>query len=148
MLGGYAGYGVMLSNFYLAGEAEADWLNVEMSEDVADGTRNGFRISNTYGVSVLPGYRIANAALLFGRIGYVNSDVEYLTNTAPGNQGDRLSGLRVGAGLQIAVTEDVMLRWDYTHTRYETLHYTDPDGHQNILKPQENLFRLGLGYQY
>jgi outer membrane immunogenic protein len=143
----YAGYGWMPGRVYIGGEAEANLDGYEMKEDVADGTRNRWGMNYTYGASLRGGYRITNTAMLYGRVGAVRSGVEYQSNRGRHSE-EELWGLRMGVGMEIAMTDKVMVRGEYTHTAYEKMTYLDANGQPDELAPRENLFRVGLAYKF
>ncbi|WP_141400536.1 outer membrane beta-barrel protein [Magnetospirillum sp. 15-1] len=66
----------------------------------------------TYGASLRGGYRITNTAMLYGRVGAVRSGVEYKSNRGRHSE-EELWGLRMGVGMEIAMTEKVMVRGEY-----------------------------------
>lgn len=143
----YGGYGVMLSRFYVGGELEASLANYEMEEKVADGTSAGWKMKNTYGAAARFGYRIADRAMIYTKVGVVRSGVEYHA-TGVSDSDDTLTGVRGGMGLEFAATDNLMVRGEYTHTSYGSMHYSDADGEPDVIKPRENLFRVGVAYKF
>lgn len=143
----YGGYGVMLSRFYVGGEVEANLANYEMEEKVADGTGAGWKLKNTYGAAARFGYRIADRTMVYTKVGVVRSEVEYRA-TGVSESDDTLTGVRGGLGMEFAATDNVMIRGEYTHTAYGSMHYSDADGEPDVIKPRENLFRVGVAYKF
>ena len=66
---------------------------------------------------------------------------------------DTLSGVKTGFGAEIPVGDATFLRFDFTHTIYESFSFvTGHGGGANAdsmeFDNSENLFRLGLGFRF
>lgn len=147
----FAGYGfIPVGNIYLGVEGEselsyADWnIDRDPTGRVYDAQKEW-----TVGGSLRAGYLLGDAALLYGRAGLVASgiDTDYRVGAQNIDQKNTLSGLRFGAGLEVATGENIFTRMDYSYTAYEdyTVNYT---GGPDLFKPTETLFRLGAGYRF
>lgn len=132
----FAGYGMSFDRFYLAGELNAAASSMKFSDqstqdDIIPSTttaQRSYKIKNNYGISVLPGFKLNDQTLLYGRLGYVKGKVQFNdaeTSTYPGHQGhdvsksDNLDGIRYGVGLSTEVFKHVNLRLEYNHTDYK-----------------------------
>jgi outer membrane autotransporter protein len=98
---------------------------------------------------VRAGYVLNDAVLLYGRAGVVNSwfDNEY---SFAGSDVDRTKselGLRVGAGVEFALSNNVTMRLDYTRTDYGSYEVDYGSGVESF-DNAENLFRVGISYRF
>lgn len=137
----FLGYGMLFQDhYYLAVEVlgsissmKGDVNNVfEIATDddfdafTADAS---FRMNNTFGVALIPGFKISDSTLFYGRVGYVNSRFKFNLSTTPefGIEEhflDQLSskkskgGIQLGLGLETMVTNNVSIRGEYDWNRY------------------------------
>lgn len=105
------------------------------------------QVKSNYGLSLLPGFKLNNATLLYVRLGYnwTNIDVNdyILVNgflVANSIYDVTSSGFNYGLGFETAVVPHVSLRAEYTHTDYS--HFTTYLGTK--MNPEDNQYMLGL----
>ncbi|WP_299360832.1 outer membrane beta-barrel protein [uncultured Paracoccus sp.] len=146
VLGAYLGYGRTTGRIYLGGEIDGDlttsnW-NIERDPDgrIISSDRQG-----GIGASLRAGYVLNDAFLVYARAGVVSGSfkTDYDESRSEISQDDTLSGWRVGLGVEVPLTDDLNVRFDYTHADYEDYQVTY-GGSTDRFDPEENLFRVGL----
>lgn len=122
-LGAMAGYGHTFDRLYLGAEADielssADW-NIERSPV---GRVYSVDKKASVGVSLRAGYVINDSVLLYGRAGIVQSrfNTNYRTTGNAVDQDNDLNGIRIGAGVEFAIDRGMNIRFDYSHTDYDS----------------------------
>ncbi|MDR3442264.1 MAG: outer membrane beta-barrel protein [Legionella sp.] len=123
----FAGYGWNYNRYYLAGEINANissvkrkHTNTEVFHAHLDTTT--YTITNSEGVSVLPGFFLSEGTLLYGRAGYTNGRIK-------ARQGDETiqssttnrNGVRYGLGLRHDFAEHLTLMMDYSQITYQSI---------------------------
>ncbi|SHL38157.1 uncharacterized protein, PEP-CTERM system associated [Roseovarius marisflavi] len=141
-----AGYGHQINNFYVGGEAEfelstADW-NIERSPQ---GRIYSAKKLGTIGAGLRLGYVVNDSVLLYGRAGVVRSkfNTEYQFGGVSVDQNDNLNGIRLGGGVEFEIGKKTNVRFDYTHTDYES-HSVNYVAGVDQFDTSEQLFRVGL----
>jgi len=148
--GGFGGYGLALGGLYLGAEAEAEagFANWDIERDP---TGRVYSVDKkwSYGGSARLGYMLAEKALLYGRAGAVNTRFNTAYNLGQNrvDQDDDLLGWRVGGGVEVAASEDLFVRFDYTYTGYDDYNVDYISGVDSF-DHSESLFRVGLGYRF
>lgn len=144
--GGFIGYGKNLfDNYYLGIEALCNASNARGNYfynliPIADtNDRNlvsqSVAIKSTWGIDVVPGYKIANIALLYGRVGIkwaslsstsefyiVKDNVPSATSTP--HRSVIKPGFNFGFGIELAVANQLSVRGELTHTTYQSYNAT------------------------
>ena len=147
----------MVGRFYLGGEAEVGYGSEEFEEFSWWNTDDDPYVSNYSkrlegGLSARVGYRVNNASLVYGRIGGVAAEfqVDYESGTQSYHKAKVLPGIRYGGGIEVALSDAVSLRADYTYTVFSSWGLpggNDPGGLVRLV-PKENLYRAGLVYRF
>ncbi|AXI43286.1 outer membrane beta-barrel protein [Sulfitobacter sp. SK011] len=146
----FAGYGQQFGDWYLGAEAElelssAGW-NIERNP-----TGRIYSVGKQHALNAMlrVGYVVNDSVLLYGRAGYsvgrFETDYTYAGTTV--RQSDTLSGLRIGAGVEFALSEKVNLRMDYTYTDYGS-HQVNYGSGIDSFDTSENHFQVGLAYRF
>ncbi|MBS9718928.1 outer membrane beta-barrel protein [Pseudohalocynthiibacter aestuariivivens] len=144
------GYGHQFGSFYIGGEAElelssAGW-NIERDPV---GRIYSVEKLGTVGATLRAGYVVNESVLIYGRAGLVrskfNTNYQFSGNLV--DQDDYLTGVRIGGGVELSVSQQTHLRLDYTHTNYDA-HQVDYGVGVDQFDTSENLFRVGLSYQF
>ncbi len=150
--GALGGYGAQFGNFYVGGELEAELAKVHGDQDRQGGGRS-FLVEKqwSYGASLRGGYVVNNTALLYARVGVVqtrfNVDYSRGNNSLSSNYDE--TGVRFGGGMEFPVADDFIVRLDYTHTSYPQFEMvTPPGGEVEQFRPKDDLFRLGILHQF
>ena len=103
-----AGYGRSFGQFNLAGELR--YANEIGKVDVSAISVSG-KLQNAWSVSVLPGYKFGDAALVFGRLGYTRAE---LTGSFLNPDGSKThTGWLWGLGAKGAFTRNLSLSVEY-----------------------------------
>ena len=150
LAGLHAGYGMTFQRFYLGAELEAEASDITWNHERTPNGRNySVDRESSLGVALRAGYIIDSGALLYLRGGSAWTDFE--TRYARGNQQVALDeteqGWRVGAGLEVPIQEQLRMRMDYTHTRYDEVEVDYGSGVDRF-DNEENVTRLGVTYQF
>lgn len=115
----FGGYGLNYGPLYLG--AEAAFIVDKGNTVFSDGT-NTIKLSksNTFDVSLRAGTSVADKVLLFGLVGYSGANIksrginDRADNSLDYNQ--RLTALRYGGGIEIAVMENIAAKFEYTRS--------------------------------
>jgi len=160
--GAFFGYGFNLERWYLGVELEASTSDVrwEHIREQPGGGGRDFSVEkkSDYGGSLRAGYSFRNATMLYVRAGMVRGrfNTTYNKGVSTGqfiDRTDTLSGVRTGFGAEIPVSDATFLRFDFTHTIYESFSFVTGHGggataDSMDFDNSENLFRLGLGFRF
>lgn len=152
-LGGglFAGYGTSRNDWYLGFEVDGDWTTAGWDHARLPGGRT---FDVTRGPSVAGTLRFGRwlpaGALLYARAGIAYTDFDTSYKTASGRQFDQSDGQlgpRVGAGVDVPLSERLFGRLDYSYTDYrdyEVAYTNNSDNFDNT----ELQARFGLGYRF
>ncbi len=154
----FGGYGWTHNQFYLAGELNANLSSVgfqSSNEEVIRGTYSAlhYRIQNSYGLSLLPGYLWKNDTLLYARVGYANGSLKISSSDSSiDNINQRIDGFRYGLGFRQGITKHVSARMEYSHIDYRSESFTvltsNATTKSTTLTPKTNLVEFGLIYLF
>jgi hypothetical protein len=146
--GVFAGYGVLVGDFYVGGEvdfedSEAAWSHI---------TNNRlFTVnkSNSFGVSARVGYELQNHSLLYGRFGIVGTEFETFYRQPGGTRtmDERELGMRFGGGAETPITSNLFARMEYTYTAYEDFEISGAGATDNFAN-SESIAKFGLAYRF
>lgn len=107
----FAGYNLDLSEKAFIGvEANFDLASADL--DAAD-----VKADHQYGVSARLGFRPSSNVALYGRVGYQRGRLS-IDNNLPTETHEGADGLRLGAGVEANVANNVAVRVEYNHTHY------------------------------
>jgi len=127
----FAGYGVSFNKFYLAGELGVQTSSLEYNNSLTNsyGNTQKTTISIDYNLSasILPGYKVSDNTLIYGRVGYVYGDFDINNKFIDTNgnsfttwdKGRGLNGIRYGVGIQTKTYKKLDLRLEYNHIVYQ-----------------------------
>ncbi len=108
--------------------------------------------SYSFGIDLLPGFYIAKNVNLYGIVGYANGNFRFRNNGAgitadSFNKRRSLSGLDVGAGMNVTLANNFALNLNYKYYNYNSTTIT-----QGNLKekdsPTTNQFNVGVIYYF
>lgn len=112
----YAGYAMLNESFYLGSEIFVEH-SAQLQNYRNDLNANlnpiGVRTTWSTGLSVLPGFTVADTLLSYLRLGVIRTHYKDIAETATGGQ--------VGFGLQGTVSESWDLRMEYIYSFYQSL---------------------------
>lgn len=148
----FGGYGFQFGKLYLGGEVEAE-LGKSHSDHEREGGGRSFSLEKqwSYGASVRAGYVVNDTALLYGRVGIVETrfQVDYARGNNSLSTQYTKAGLRFGGGMEFPTSNNLIVRLDYTHTSYPQFSLTTPpDGEVEQYHPKDDMFRVGLLGQF
>ncbi|TAJ67803.1 outer membrane beta-barrel protein [Brevundimonas sp.] len=141
-----AGYGVTWNRLYVGVEVEADVSGVNWNiERDPDGRIYSADRDYSASVSARLGWRVGDSALIYGRIGAARTrfEIPYSTSGVAVLSKETATGLRAGAGLEIALGERSRLRLDYAVTdydRYDVLYSSNSDSFDHA----DSVMSIGL----
>ncbi len=142
----FLGYGQYYDWFYIAGEIFGNYSDADTSFSQLS-YQSDFDVRTSYGASILPGIRLSQAALVYGRIGYTRSYFSAKENM-PGafqlNTTDWGNGIHYGIGIEAALYRNWSLRGDYTYTYYGS--FSSSIG--TSFQPVNNQFMLSVLYHF
>ena len=128
------GYGgIVTDNFYLAGELTATPGSIDLKNDYTKGTNENTKITHTYGLSIIPGIKVTDTTMVYGRIGAVESYFNSQNKTAAGAQ--------VGLGVQMSIAPSWDLRGEYIYTGYRSVS-------SSVGSPKSNAIGVGLIHNF
>ncbi|MBT5074621.1 MAG: porin family protein [Kordiimonadaceae bacterium] len=147
-MGILGGYGLNYGIFY--GGAEAAFIVDKGNTVFSDGT-NTIKVSqsNTFDFSFRPGITLSNKALIFGLVGYSGTNIKssginkYQDSGDNGRYNKRLTSLRFGGGIEVAVMENIAVRAEYTRSIIGEGLYVDR-GDQFTFKPKTSRIMLSF----
>jgi len=151
----FGGYGQNLNNlFYLGGEAFVNFGGASSYYQFNDALANSnysasLKARTTFGLSLLPGFRLDSASLLYARIGA--SWLSMKTKETAKSSGVSASasttnwspGYIFGFGLETALYKGWSVKGEYTHATYRTTASTTLG---TDTAPSDNQVMLGLIY--
>lgn len=160
--GGMLGYGMYIDQWYLGGEVFGNGSGADGSSHVTvtSGanvlqTESEVKVTANYGIDFIPGYKINNDTLVYGRLGYnwarVEAEQEATLNGVDitahdDDKTNTVGGFHWGVGMESMVYENFSLRAEYTYTKFK---HFDVGG-ENIgeFTPADNQFMVGLLYHF
>jgi len=131
----FAGYGKTFNSFYVGGEANGSFGNIE-TEDFAGTLEKNLG----YGVAARAGYVLGSSTLGYGVLGWERGRFE-LKDTI-GTEKDWVDGLRLGAGVEQGVSDSVSLRGELNFVKWQDKDFSyDVEAHEINAK-------VGLSYRF
>jgi hypothetical protein len=159
--GVFAGYNWALNQrWYLGVELSAEtsstaWYHNRDSGGGAGGRDFSVDKKGGYAASARLGYELANGTLIYGRVGAVRT--KFNTTWVKGgnasawvDRDDKLSGTRVGVGMELPVARSTSLRFDYSYTVYDRYGFTTTQANYDVMNfdNRENQFRMGVAVHF
>ncbi len=153
----FVGYGQFINNFYLGGEVLGNYNgsnpNVFTTGDNdGDSFTQKMQVKGTWGVSILPGVKIADNVLGFLRLGYdwtkFNSKFTAVDAGGPSTSGSTnktIGGWDAGLGLETVLVDNWSLRTEYNHIWYNSTSIVGGPFSDNA-NISDNQFMLGVVY--
>jgi len=142
----FAGYGRYFGWFYIAGELLANYTEAQTHFSTGPYNTN-ISLRTSYGASLLPGIRLGDQSLLYGRLGYIRTYLKSVEGgTTAGNATDSNweNGADLGVGVETLLIGNLSLRAEYNHIFYNA--FTTPLSTR--ISPSNNQFVLGLVYHF
>ena len=140
--GGFIGFGGTSGNLYGSIEAELGYDGADWSAS-AGGISADLEAQLTYGLGFRAGWVAADNLLIYGRLSYVNTEVE-LSVTGLGSDDEDFDGFRFGGGVEGKLSDNIGVRGEYTYTIYD-----DPFDISGVeIDLDQHLFRVGVAYYF
>lgn len=142
----FFGYGTTLGDFYVGAEAEAEIANTNWTID-RDPTGRVYSTEKlgSLGASLRAGYVLNDSVLVYLRGGPVVTrfETEYAVGGSVTSESETLGGVRFGGGAEVAISDRMRMRLDYTRSAYPDHSLSYPTGTDRF-DPSESLFRVGV----
>jgi len=154
--GVFAGWGTTFKRIYLGVELEAEVAQNDW-EHIREPSGRDYSVDkeDSRGAALRLGYILQNGTLLYARYGIVETTFNtiYEKGNNPANyinRDDRQTGDRYGLGAEMALSENLFARAEYTYTDYDSYSFattnTEPD---NVRwENSESLFSFGVGWRF
>lgn len=124
----FAGYGWQRDRYFLAAEINGNLstLQYTLTNDEyinRNFAETHFTIKSSEGISLLPGFFLADTTLLYGRIGYANGHVKIVEGADPSIQSstNNLNGVRYGIGMSHEFAPAWAFRMEYSQISYSNI---------------------------
>ncbi len=109
LYGGTLGYDIQSGNVVYGAELEA----TESTGNISDATGR-FEAGRDLYAGARLGYVLSDSAMLYTKAGYTNARV-----SSPGLGGENGNGVRVGAGIEYKLSDNMFARGEYRYSNYE-----------------------------
>jgi opacity protein-like surface antigen len=145
----FAGYGRYFHRAYLGGEIFAGGSSADGrdSENVGNFGYNGkYSIGASFGIEAVPGYKLNNGALLFGKAGFISTQMSVNETSGIFERTEKRwqSGYILGVGTELPLNRNFGLRFEYDYINYGTIRLQGDLGSNNSLS--DNRATVGLNY--
>jgi len=140
--GGFIGFGGTNGSLYGSIEAELGYDGADWSVS-AGGTSLDLEAQLTYGLGFRAGWVDKNNLLIYGRVGWIRTNVE-ASVTGLGSDDEDFDGFRFGGGVEGRVSDNIGVRGEYTYTIYDDI---DLGSGVNV-DADQHLFRVGVAYYF
>lgn len=134
-----AGLGwVFQDHYYLGAEVFGDVTNTKIS--VAD---ESVKNKYNYGIDLVPGVKISDSTMLYGKVGYVRGKFTADANVEGYNFSDSTNrnGLQLGLGMETMITNNVSAKLEYDYNYFSKFSDTDT-------RPVVDQVKLGVAYHF
>jgi outer membrane immunogenic protein len=147
----FLGYGrVVWNNFYIGTEFFGNYngasTNYSLNSATLGSYASKFTTKSSYGISILPGYKITNETLGYVRLGYNWAKFKTQENSTStvtyASMNNTSSGFNYGVGLETLVYKNWSARAEYTYTNYTSFN----SAMGTSFSSSDNQFMLGLIY--
>ncbi|WP_161958677.1 outer membrane beta-barrel protein [Ferruginivarius sediminum] len=148
----FGGYGQTFGPIYAGVEVDAEVASADWDVERVPG-RRVYSVKKDYAVGggVRVGYVLADAALIYGRVGAVlgGFSTSYkLADSGVDEDDERTEpGIRFGGGVEVPASERLFVRLDYTFTDYDSYSIDYGPGSDRF-DNDESLIRVGVGYRF
>lgn len=155
----FGGYEYLNNQLYLAGEINGNLSSAVFKSSNAErihGTfsATSYKIKNSVGISILPGYQLSPATLFYGRLGVNNGHIKVITSDSSlQNISTNKGGFRWGLGARQAISDHFSVRMEYSQINYPGANMATYDNLSNVAKrtrinPHQQLVEFGLVYTF
>jgi opacity protein-like surface antigen len=110
----FTGVGYTFKNhYYIAGEIFGSMSSAKRKYD-EDGVKGELKTKYSYGISLIPGIKVTNNIMMYGRVGLNRIKIEDTLNKKSTSK--TKNGLQLGLGVQTMVANNVSVRMEYDWT--------------------------------
>lgn len=162
MFGLQAGYGTDYKNgLYLGGEVGASYALSPTGKAAKPGEgKTKFYAPYQFYADFMPGYKLSNDVLLYGRVGLAVNDYHldrYYSNGTKGSYTPDSKigfGVRLGVGLEYAMSDNLSVRAGVTYVQmmnikiHQAVKGTNKDAGTSTAKPNYWLAGVGINYRF
>ena len=152
--GVFSGYSITHERWVYGLEVEAEDSSLEWDHKKNKTESRTFSVKQNEGLgaSARLGYTMLDGSILYGRVGFIKTRFEtsYKMNELPQDdysETQTLTGLRLGLGLDVPLTEQWFWRMETTYTDYESYH-VDSVLFDEKFEPEAHFFSFGLGWRF
>jgi outer membrane immunogenic protein len=148
VVGGLAGYNVMLSPRWVGGiEVDGSWQNIKTrSNPFGPGFNADMTLDWSASVRGRIGFLMTPRTMLFGTAGWSWSSVEFSNNLIPETRSNSISGPQAGFGVE-TMYGPWIVRTEYLHSFYERTTFNSDFAGQFTLSPWVGVIRSALIYK-
>ena len=141
----FAGYDtVFLNRFYAGANMFFSMNDVRTKGTLIANTTGSAQLDYLWGISVEPGYMPADNVHLYAKIGLADGYFEI--KDAAGNENDYSDfGWFIGAGTDVAVSQDLSIRPEYTYYVFGKKTSGNPNA---AVRPRFGMFAVSLTYHF
>jgi outer membrane immunogenic protein len=140
--GGFVGFGGTNGSLYGSIEAEVGYDGADWSA-TSGGLTVDIEAQMTYGVGFRVGAVVADNFLIYGRVGWIRTNIE-ASATGFGSDDEDFDGLRFGGGVEGMLADNIGIRGEYTYTSYD-----DPFNVSGVeFDLDQHLIRVGVAYYF
>ncbi len=153
----FAGYGYSHKRFYLAGEANvnvssADFESSNIELQHGTSAQTTYKVNQTFGLSVLPGFILNQSTLFYGRLGYVYGNFKISTgDTSLKGTDQKINGFRYGVGVKQLIAKQLSAILEFNQTSYQGTNLYVADGttkKATYITPTVSQVAIGLVYNF
>nr|VFJ58653.1 MAG: outer membrane immunogenic protein [Candidatus Kentron sp. DK] len=139
--GGIAGYEKQFGSNVIGIEANFDYSNAETTLGIS-----ALKAERTLGLSLRLGRVLSQSTLLYGKLGWVNTNFE--AKVGANSEDEDLNGFVIGAGIELALDE-IKLRAEYTFAGYEDIDFVNSTtGETGTYEPGRGQFLVSVKYNF
>ena len=150
----FSGYSITHDRWVFGLELEAEDSSLEWSHEKNKIESRTFSVKQNEGLgaSARIGYTMLDGSILYTRVGFINTrfDTSYVINEATEenySETETLTGLRIGVGLDIPLSQQWFWRMETTYTDYES-YAVDSAAFDEKFEPEAHFFSFGLGWRF
>lgn len=145
---------VLQDHYYLGAEIFGGVSSAKIEENVSAfgfGFNHSVRYKYNYGIAFIPGVKISDSTMLYGRVGYIRGSFRYSNSFAQNRFGrtfrqtSNRSGLQLGLGLETMVTNNVSAKLEYDYNRFSNVRN---DNFVGSVRPVVDTVMLGVAYHF
>jgi len=149
----FVGYTLPYGKFYISGQVFFDVYDDDFELSVGS-SRFTNTLNHAFGIDLMPGVYLFKGLSVFGKLGLVSGDFDFVKNSPTSTNYDvnsNLYGYTFGLGLAYDVTPQFTAKIGYSQTEYEEIEINATLSTRNdktLVEPQGESFFLTLQYNF